>query len=282
MNARGRKLLVIQKKTLVMPAIVSLWLARMCVAIVGICCLKSFAENGPASFDVANKLYEQGKYSEAAAAYQTVIDGGQRSAAVFFNLGNAYFKSGQTGRAIAAYRAAERLSPRDPDVRANLQFARQQTQGPAQLPDRWVRWLGKLTVNEWTLMLTVAAWLSLLLLAVLQWRPKWKPILRGYILIAGAGTVLLGMCLGTSFYESRGQYAIVITRDASVRNGPLEESQAAFIAHDGAELRVVDRKEDWLQVSAGPSRTGWLRREQVIVAPAELPQSSAIKPLRKT
>ncbi len=281
MNARGRKLLVIQKE-LATPAIVSWWLARVCVALVGIWCLNAFAENAPASFDVANKLYEQGKYSEAAAAYQAVIDGGQRSVAVFFNLGNAYFKSGQTGRAIAAYRAAERLSPRDPDVRANLQFARQQTQGPAQLPDRWVQWLGKLTVNEWTWMLTVAAWLLLLLLAVLQWRPKWKSVLRGYILVAGVATVLLGICLGASFYESRGRYAIVITRDASVRNGPLEESQAAFIAHDGAELRVVDRKEDWLQVSAGPSRTGWLRQEQVIVAPAELPQSTAIKPARKT
>ena len=61
--------------------------------------------------------------------------------------------------------------------------------------------------------------------------------------------------------------AIVIAREATVRAGPLEESQSAFTANDGAELRVLDRKDDWLQVTDGTSRIGWLRREQALVTP---------------
>ena len=75
-------------------------------------------------FDQANKLYEEGKYSEAAAMYEKAVKAGQVSAALCFNLGNASFKAGQSGRALVWYRRAEALSPRDPDIQANLQFVR--------------------------------------------------------------------------------------------------------------------------------------------------------------
>src|SRR6266704_889866 len=130
----------------------------------------SRAENLTSAFEAANKLYEQGKHSEAAANYEKLIQTGWVSAALYFNLGNALFKSGQIGRAIAAYRQAQQITPRDPDVRANLQFARNQTQGPTLAPSRWQGWLGRLSVNEWTLLAASGVWLLLFLLAAGQWR----------------------------------------------------------------------------------------------------------------
>src|SRR5689334_19162351 len=76
------------------------------------------------SFEEANKLYEQGKYAEAAAAYENLAPAHNGSPALYYNLGNAWFKAGQNGRAIAAYRKAEMLSPRDPNLRFNLNFVR--------------------------------------------------------------------------------------------------------------------------------------------------------------
>src|SRR5947208_9354417 len=134
--------------------------------------LSAFAFNvhaeGPAgAFDAANRLYDQGKYAEAAAAFEHLLQSGVSSPATCFNLGNAFFKSGQIGRAIAAYRQAERIVPRDPDLRANLRFARNQIQGPSLSPAPWQTWLRKLTLNEWTLFTAGALWLWLLLLAFL-------------------------------------------------------------------------------------------------------------------
>src|SRR5262249_51400407 len=106
------------------------------------------AEGTAFAFDAANRLYEQGKFTDAAAAYQKLLQTGKTSPAVYFNLGNAYFKSGQMGRAVAAYRQAELITPRDPDVRANLQFARNQIQGPTISMPGWQRWLNKLSLNE--------------------------------------------------------------------------------------------------------------------------------------
>src|SRR5947208_2144848 len=77
-----------------------------------------------AGFEQANKLYEEGKYAAAVDAYTKLLESGSGSEALYFNRGNALFKLGQVGRAIASYRLAEKISPRDPDLRANLQFAR--------------------------------------------------------------------------------------------------------------------------------------------------------------
>src|SRR5204863_6861501 len=94
------------------------------------------AENAPSVFEAANRLYFEGKFSEAATTYGILEQSGEKSPALYFNWGNALFKSGQIGRAIAAYRQAEALAPRDPDIRANLQFARKQRQAPTLSPNK--------------------------------------------------------------------------------------------------------------------------------------------------
>src|SRR5204862_132447 len=83
---------------------------------------------------------QPGPFAEAAAAYEKIVAGGRVSSALYFNLGNALFKSGRIGRAIANYRLAEQLAPRDPDIRANLRFARNHVNGvEARLPAWWRR-----------------------------------------------------------------------------------------------------------------------------------------------
>ena len=219
-----------------------------------------------AAFDAANKLYEEGKFTEAASAYQKLTQSGQASAALYFNLGNAFFKSGQIGRAIAAYRQAEQITPRDPDLRANLRFARSQTPSPTLAPGRWQRWLGRLTLNEWTVLAAGVLWLWLLLLGLLQWRPALKPALHWYLYGLAVLGLLLSACVGLTLRQVKfTRSAIVVVHEANARYGPLAESPAAFTVHDGAELQVLDQKDDWLRITAGPRRDGWLRRDQTLV-----------------
>src|SRR5438046_2829373 len=100
------------------------------LALFFLCAAYVRAADTATAFDAANKLYEQGKFAEAASGYESLVQSNSASPALHFNLGNALFKSGQIGRALLAYRQAEQMTPRDPDVRANLQFARKQAQGP--------------------------------------------------------------------------------------------------------------------------------------------------------
>lgn len=219
-----------------------------------------------ANFDAANKLYDEGKYSEAVAAYDQLLKSGD-AAAVYYNRGNALCKLNQLGRAIASYREAQILSPRDPDLRANLQSARTRARGG--LPyhaERWRVWLELLTLNEWTLLTALAVWLFFILLALAQWRPELKNALRKYIMGAGAGVLLLGLCLAIQLnagFLSRS--AIVTAGEADVRNGPLDEAPSVFKVRDGLELNILDEKDGWLQVMDPAQRVGWVRRDQVLL-----------------
>jgi len=243
----------------------------ICGLIVAGSICASRAEPAASAFDQANKLYEQGNYAEAAAGYEAMIHSGATSPTLYFNLGNACFKAGQKGRAIAAYRQAETLAPRDPSLRFNLQFVRNTVTGRDTVPGaRWQRWLATLTLNEWTALAAGAFWLWFLLLALREFRPAWRRTLSGYTATAGLAAVLLAACLGAAAFEhANTRSAVVIVPEAIVRYGPLEESQVFCQLRDGMEVSVLDEKqisgqEPWLQVQDNAHRVGWLKRDQVI------------------
>lgn len=241
---------------------------RLCIhlcLILFACAWRLHADYTSDKFDRANKLYEQNKFADAASAYDELVATGKVSAAVFFNRGNAFFKQNQIGKAIASYRQAEKMAPRDPEARANLQFARNQVGGVTLKMERWKNWLNHLTVNEWTALVTITFWLLFALLAVVQWRTELKRTLNKFIIALAAILLLLAVPLGLSiqdFYSNK--VAIVTVREAVVRNGPLDESQISFRANDGAELSVLDSKGEWLQVSDG-RRLGWVKHNAVLI-----------------
>jgi tetratricopeptide (TPR) repeat protein len=235
-------------------------LAAACVAQAG---------NVSDQFDAANKLYEEGKYAAAAAAYEKLTESGNLSPAIFFNLGNAWFKAGSLGRAICAFRRAEELAPRDPDVRANLRFARNQGVGASAIPgNSWTRWATRLTLNEWSVLTGV--FLTLLFMALTA-RQVW-PVLRkstgGLVLALAAASVCWAAGLGLALDARYGvPSSVVVVPEAVVRLSPLEESQSVFTARDGAELRVLDRKDGWLEVADAASHSGWVQQQSVEVIP---------------
>ena len=107
----------------------------------------------PQSFDSANNLYYQGRFAEAAEVYRNIAASGGGTANVWFNLGNAQYKAGRLGHAIAAYRMAERLDPRDSALRANLQFVRGKVYSDDRAHVPWQKNLVRLaTLNEWTIL----------------------------------------------------------------------------------------------------------------------------------
>lgn len=217
-------------------------------------------------FERANKFYEQGKFAEAATAYEGIVRAGVSTATVWFNLGNASYKSGQTGRAIASYRMAERLTPRDAALRANLQFIRgkvysdERTRVPA-----WKSALRLATLNEWTVAAVAALWAFF---AVLSVATLTRLSYRKTTVVLFLVTLFFGVGLGLAWRDQVGaREAVVVAREVTARFGPLDESQTAFQLRDGAECAVLDSKGDWLQVRDAEQRTGWLRRDEVIVLP---------------
>jgi tetratricopeptide (TPR) repeat protein len=228
------------------------------------------AETVSDAFLQANKLYEEGKFSQAASMYEGLLRDGHISPAIYFNAGNAWFKTGQLGRAIYDYRRAEQLAPRDPDIRANLEIARTRVgAGNASLPgSRWTRWVSRLTLNEWACAASAAVALFFIVLTARQISIAFAKSSGGLVWVLAAASAWFLICLGLSIDQRLLETtSIVIEPEAVVRRGPLEESQSAFTAHDGAEMTVLGRNGDWLQVSDAARRIGWVQQKDVAQMP---------------
>jgi tetratricopeptide (TPR) repeat protein len=229
---------------------------------------KLFAADVAADFSAADKLYAEGKFADAAGAYEKLLQAGAQSPALLFNAGNAEFKSGHLGKAISAYRQAAQLSPRDAELRANLAFVRTQVQGATLRESRWQNWVGSLTLNEDALLTAVFFWALFALLTALQIRPMLAPKLQSATRLALALTICSGAILALQAANHfNASVAVVTSAETTARSGPFDEAQSTFAAHDGVELRVLDRHDDWVQVANEAGKIGWLNRKQVEVLP---------------
>lgn len=232
------------------------------LAALLVTCSSLVAEAAPTDFESANKLFEQGKFADAAAAYEKLLTNGP-TAALHFNLGNARFKSGQPGKAIFHYHQALRLAPRDPDARGNLQFARRSLGVTADeplarhllrhhTPDEWA-WLAGASAGAWFLLLALGE-------ALPAKRAAFAWLTKTFGVIALVSAALLA---AAHWDRSTARQAVVTVPEAPVRPGPLAESKAAFTLRDGSEVTVLDAKDDWLQVRDAGQRAGWVKRDML-------------------
>lgn len=232
----------------------------------------ALAQSPDASSDMggANSSYEDGDFELAARTYQQIVDQGHREAALFFNLGNAHYKNGDIGRAVLNYLRAERLAPRDPDIRANLEIARGETvdvldedEGPgaAIVPTAL-----RLTDDELAVV-ALALWvltaLSLALRMLLR-TGKVRRAARYAIFIAGILMLVSAGSLGVRLFDGSDDDAVIIADWVDVLSGPDSQYSTEFRLHAGAEARLIDQRRDWARVALGDDEfQGWVPASDV-------------------
>ena len=134
------------------------------------------------------------------------------------------------------------------------------------IPTRWQQFLAMLAVNEWAMLAAAVLWLWLALMIALQFRPQLKQSLQTFLWCGAFALVALVFFLGAASSSNSMKTAIVIAPDAVIHNGPLDAAPTRATVHDGAEVSVIDTKNDWLQVQVDAQRVGWIKREQVVLA----------------
>jgi tetratricopeptide (TPR) repeat protein len=241
---------------------------RLSILFALVCAGRILAADVNADFLAGNELYAKGKFAEAAAIYEKVLQTGWQSPALLFNYANAEFKAGHLGKAIASYRRVEQLSPRDAELRANLAFVRNQVQGATLRESRWQNWTGMLTLNEGALLTAMLFWLTAALFIARQIRPelvtRLKSVTRVFVALTLFSGTVLGLQAAAHFSSAT---AVVIADNVTARSGPFDDAQNAFTVRDGAELSVMDQHDGWVQVAGSAGKSGWLPANQVEVVP---------------
>src|ERR1700731_760536 len=134
--------------------LVSLYCAVICTFIAA----SAFAQTDP-QFAKANQEYAQGHFKEAIGSYETLARSGQWSANLFYDLGNAYFRTSDFGNAILNYERALVLDPRHPEAKANLQIARDEARALELQQSGPERYLRLATTNRYAVSAAIAFWI---------------------------------------------------------------------------------------------------------------------------
>lgn len=217
------------------------------------------------SYNQGNKHYENGNYPEAITEYKNAL-ASFSSADIFFNLGNAYFKDGQIGQAISNYRRARFLNPRDIDINNNLLFARNyRIDKVLANPDPIYSLIDRLLHY---FSLTEAFWLGLVSFGSLSLLFSLFILNRRRIfLYASSLPVLLFLILLISLVswqnEKRASPAVVITPEVNALSGPGEEFKQILLLHDGTEVLIKEKRNEFLLVQLSEGTGGWLRKEMI-------------------
>ena len=219
-------------------------------------------------WEEATAAYQEGRWSDAIAAYEAILATGRTAPELQYNLGNAWFKAGEPARAILCYERALKLDPSYDDARYNLEFAREQTQDridvvPEFIIERWGRSACYLLDSDtWTVLFFVFGILfaGLLLTFLLSARTSWKRV--GFY--GGIVVLLLALlCLDFAHWQladyRKADSAIVMRPVCSAKSSPSEASaKDLFVLHEGTKVKILDEVGGWKNIELSDGRTGWV------------------------
>lgn len=217
-------------------------------------------------FKTANSLYEKADYAGAIEKYWNLVDAGVKDKTVYYNLGNAYYKTNRLGLAVLNYKRAFKLSPRDKDIIANLTFAREKVVDQVKYEKPFPQIiLGKiisiLTFNEWTILCGILylLFMSLLIFCILKRDVSAEVIFYKNL-------IFIVLCVGIIFFISsyltnKQLEAVITAEEVDVRNGPGGNYSKGFVLHEGTEVYIENDSGNWLEIILPDGLRGWVEKD---------------------
>lgn len=232
----------------------------------------AFGQDNSTLFNSANKAYNEGKYQEAITQYKAILDSGQYSAEVYYNLANAYYKTNVIGASIYYFEKALQLSPNDEDILNNLGFAKNMTIDAIEpLPKTQVSKFvnsvtGKFTYNQWAWIAIIFAFICVTAFLLYQFSYQTTKK-RIYFLISFITLICMLGVVAIAYQQfneaQKDRPAIVFATESTVKAEPNLRSDIVFTLHEGTKVQVLDTVADWKKIRLIDGKTGWIIAEDI-------------------
>ena len=217
-------------------------------------------------WEKGNQSYIDGDYAAAATAYQAIENRGYSSARLYYNMGNAYYKQGQIGRAILYYNRALVILPSMDDARHNLEIAEAQTKDniavvPEFFLNRYMRTLrSAISCSAWSVMSVAFFGVMLLFLLLFLLGSRIKVRKAGFYgavasLLMFVVVTIFGVSARNSIIDRPG--AIVMSSAISVKSSPDRAATDLFVLHEGTKVEVSSEIDGWSEITIADGKKGW-------------------------
>ena len=220
----------------------------------------------------ADAEYQKGNYQQAIKDYEDLLSNGV-SAEIYYNLGNAYYRTDNITKAVLAYERAHLLSPGDEDINFNLQFARSKTIDKITPVSEmffftWYKSLVNFTsVDCWAKSAIISIILALVLVLVYLFGPH--IILRKIGFFGGIALFVVFLLCNLFAYQQKEELvnrkgAIVIAPAVNVKKTPSKTSSDEFVIHEGTRVDITDKTmSGWRGIHLADGRDGWIETKQL-------------------
>jgi len=210
-------------------------------------------------FTKANQEYADGKFKEAATDYESLVKSADWSAALFYNLGNAYFRSGDFGKAILNYERALALEPNHPEAQANLRIARDEARALELAPSWPDRFIHSATVNQLSVAAAILFWGGVFFFTFffLSKRRRIGGLALGICCLLGSAA-LVALLYATEEGPRGKALAIVTAPEINARLATADTASTVLALPAGSQIKVEQQRGDWVYALLPNNLHGWL------------------------
>ena len=236
-------------KTRIVISCASLWL--LCASIL--------AAEPSAQFAKANQEYAAGDFKAAIADYEALVRAGQDAANLFYNLGNAYFRKSDFGRAILNYERALALDPHHPEAEANVRIARDEARALELVPTRSDRLFAFANENQFVVTATIAFWIGIF--SIVGWMIG-RHRSRGALALSILSLAIFAIAVVASYQLSDGKngsgLAVVTGDKVEARLATADNANRVLTLPAGSEIKIVSQRGDWIYAALPNNLRGWI------------------------
>lgn len=218
---------------------------------------RALADGG--TFDAANRAYDEGKFSEAKVGYEKLVEAGEWSANLFYNLGNADHRLGAAGRAILDYERTLALDPAHPEARANIDVLRRQTGAKRRAAVWQDAVLGWRIADAWALAAAAAGWVALFGGVLLFTGRRGEK--NGLWLATTAGALACAYAVAVLWWQGReSAAAIIVVQSTEARLAPADSAGLAETLPAGSRVQMLSERGEWIYCALPGEKRGWIPR----------------------
>ena len=223
-------------------------------------------------FEKANEAYAAGDFQEAVDLYSEILNGGQTSAALHYNLANAHYKLNHVGPSIYHYEKALQLKPGDKDIENNLTFARNMAIDAIDegAEEGFTRIFSSSTSAfsssgwGWAAIICMLAFVIFFIVYYFSRGTLIKRVLfissMFFLLLAISSVVIAFM---KTKVQQENSFAIVFAEEVEVKNEPNLRGEEVFKLHEGAKVEVTEDFQDWVEIQLPEGSSGWLLKTEI-------------------
>ncbi len=217
-----------------------------------------------------NNAYINGNFSKAVEFYTQIEGRGLASLPLYYNLGNSYFKLGDTAKSLLYLHRAKKLNPSDADTKYNIEVVQAGTKDnieeiPQFILAEWNEVVSSsLSIVGWSII-SLVAWCALLASIIIfvlsRQLSKRKMGFYGVLTSVVVMAISTAYAIGERKEIVNNNEAIIMTQSLSAKSSPTTTATDLFVLHAGTKVQVISSLEGWSQIVIADGRQGWVKSE---------------------